>query len=38
MHWIRAVVVWLIVLSVETIHGVLREVLLAPSETFVHAK
>ena len=30
MHWIRVVVVWLIVMGVETIHGILREVFVAP--------
>ena len=30
MHWFRVVAVWLIVMGVETIHGVLREVCVAP--------
>ena len=30
MHWLRIVAVWLIVMGVETIHGVLREMFIAP--------
>ena len=30
MHWVRVIAVWLIVMGVETIHGALREVGVAP--------
>lgn len=38
MHWIRALAIWIVIIAVEAIHGVLRNLFLQPVVGDLHAR